>query len=256
MCETKYEHMADMNKSRSWPYYVRDKDCIRLIPKGKHFSKSDDKADDEERWKPVSAVKSKEIQNSRYDFLSKCGMASGHRQENYGKLGVKTCFILKNIGEFNRIDTIEELLADHSTLFSRSFMLYKYSMLKYHGYMSKEERLENRMKIAKQYRQNYYRENNIPGSSLLSHTLESVLNKLRHKAYESRNSLTFYLEKLNRITEAKNEAEDQIAENFLLQLKQWGIDDEIEKLRSAASRTVSISIAVVLWIIVRIVVMM
>ena len=34
---------------------------------------------------------------------------------------------------------------------------------------------------------------------------------------------------MNRITEAKNEAEDQIAENFLLQLKQWGIDDEIEK---------------------------
>lgn len=122
MSETKHEHMADMNKSRSWPYYVRKEDFIRLIPKGKHFSKSDANVDDEERWKPVSAAKSREIQNSRYDFLLKCGMASGHRQENYGKLSVKTCFILKNIGEFNRIDTIEELLADHSTLFSRSFM--------------------------------------------------------------------------------------------------------------------------------------
>ncbi len=229
MSETKHEHMADMDKSRSCPYYVREKDFIRLIPKGKHFSKSDANVDDEERWKPVSAVKSREIQNSRHDFLSKCGMASGHRQENYGKLGVKTCFILKNVGEFNRIDTIEELLADHSTLFSRSFMIYKYSMLKYHGYMSKKERLENRMKIAKQYRQNYYRQNNIPGSSLSLNTLESVLNKLRHKAHESRNSLTFYLKTLNRITEVKNESEDQIAENFLLQLKQWEIDDEIEK---------------------------
>lgn len=85
------------------------------------------------------------------------------------------------------------------------------------------------MKTAKEYRQNYYRDNNIPGPSLPSKTLEHVLNKLRHKAHESRNSLTFYLEKLNRITEAANETEDQIAENFLLQLKQWGIDDEIEK---------------------------
>lgn len=214
MSETKHEHKEDF---------------IRLIPTGKHFSKSDDNADDEERWKPVSAAKSREIQNSRYDFLSKCGMASRHRQENYGKLGVKTCFILKNVGEFNRIDTIEELLADHSTLFSRSFMLYKYSMLRYHGYMSKKERLENRMEIAEQYRQNYYRDNNIPGPSLPPKTLEHVLNKLRHKAHESRNSLMFYLKKLNRITEAKNKAEDQIAENFLMQLKQWEIDDEIEK---------------------------
>lgn len=124
MSETKHEHKEDF---------------IRLIPTGKHFSKSDDNADDEERWKPVSAAKSREIQNSRRDFLSKCGMASRHRQENCGKLGVKTCFILKNVGEFNRIDTIEELLADHSTLFSRSFMIYKYSMLKYHGYMSKKK---------------------------------------------------------------------------------------------------------------------
>lgn len=214
MSETKHEHKEDF---------------IRLIPTGKHFSKSDANVDDEERWKPVSAAKSREIQNSRYDFLSKCGMASRHRQENYGKLGVKTCFILKNVGEFNRIDTIEELLTDHSTLFSRSFMIYKYSMLKYHGYMSKKERLENRMEIAKQYRQNYYRGNNIPGPSLPPETLESVLDQIRDKTRKSRNNLTFYLKKLNRITEAKNKAEDQIAENFLLQLKQWKIDDEIEK---------------------------
>lgn len=229
MSETKYEHMADMNKRPLWPYYVRKKDFIILIPKGKHFSQSNDNADDEERWNPVSAAKSREIQNSRYDFLSKCGMVSSRRQENYGKLGVKTCFILKNIGEINRIDTVEELLADHSTLFSRSFMLYKYSMLEYHAYMSKEEKLENRMKTAKEYRQNYYRDNNIPGPSLSSDTLEHVLNKLRHKTHESRNSLTFYLKKLNGIMEAANDAEDRIAENFLLQLKQWGIDDEIEK---------------------------
>lgn len=79
MSETKYEHMADMNKRPSWPYYVRKKDLIIFIPKGKHFSQSNDNADDEKRWKPVSAAKSREIQNSRYDFLSKCGMASGHR---------------------------------------------------------------------------------------------------------------------------------------------------------------------------------
>lgn len=228
MSETKHEHMADMDKSRSWPYYYDDS-FIRLIPKGIHFSQSNDKVDDEERWEPVSVAKSREIQNSRRDFLSKCGMASSLRQENYGKLGVKTCFILKNISAINRIDTVEELLADHSTLFSRSFMLYEYSKLKYHGYMSKDERLKNRMEIAKEYRRNYYRDNNIPGPSLSSDTLESVLDQTRDKAHKSRNNLTFYLKKLNGIMEAANGTEDQIAENFLMQLKKWGIEDEIEK---------------------------
>lgn len=37
MSETKHEHMADMDKSRSCPYYVREKDFIRSFPRENIF---------------------------------------------------------------------------------------------------------------------------------------------------------------------------------------------------------------------------
>ena len=114
-----------MDKGLQWPYYL--KEGGHLTPIGKHFSQSDASIDDEEQWIPVSVDKSRKIQKARCSFLRKCGMLSRNEQDNYGKLGLKTCFILENTNRINRIDTVEELLADQSTLFSRAFMRYKYA---------------------------------------------------------------------------------------------------------------------------------
>ena len=219
--------MVNMDKGLQWPYYL--KEGRHLTPIGKHFSQSDASIDDEEQWIPVSVDKSRKIQKARCSFLRKCGMLSRNEQDNYEKLGLKTCFILENTNRINRIDTVEELLADQSTLFSRAFMRYKYAKDIFDVSLGEAAGLKIRMELAEFFRSNYYRDYKIPGIQLTEYTLESVLKQLRNHASQSRRDLTFYPEKLNRLMEVTDEDESQITEKILRQLKRWGIETKIEK---------------------------
>lgn len=227
MSKTNHEHMVNMDKGLQWPYYL--KEGRHLTPIGKHFSQSDASIDDEEQWIPVSVDKSRKIQKARCSFLRKCGMLSRNEQDNYEKLGLKTCFILENTNRINRIDTVEELLADQSTLFSRAFMRYKYAKDIFDVSLGEAAGLKIRMELAEFFRSNYYRDYKIPGIQLTEYTLESVLKQLRNHASQSRRDLTFYPEKLNRLMEVTDEDESQITEKILRQLKRWGIETKIEK---------------------------
>ena len=216
-----------MDKGLQWPYYL--KKGRYLTPTGKHFAQSDASIDDEEQWIPVSADKGRKIQKARCSFLRKCEMLSRNEQDNYEKLGLKTCFILENTNRINRIDTVEELLADQATLFSRAFMRYQYAKDKFDEYLGEAAGLKKRMELAEFFRSNYYRDYKIPGLRLTADTLESVLKQLRNHASQSRRDLTFYPEKLNRLMEVTDEDESQITEKILRQLKRWGIEAKIEK---------------------------